>query len=288
MPSEQEPVTVRQALQRGTTILGKQPDAQPRLETEILLALVLGTTRSRLFAWPEQTLTDNQHHRLESLLERRQRGEPIAYLSGKKEFWSMEFRVTPATLIPRPETELLVERALQLIPHDQAYTIADLGTGSGAIAAAIAAERPLSALFATDNSAEALAVAEENFRHHELRNIQCRRGSWCQALPANRQFDLLLSNPPYVAEGDPHLQQDGLPWEPTGALTAGADGLDEIRRIVRQAPSHLRAGGWLLLEHGFEQGRAVRALLQRAGYEQIRSRRDLAGQERISEASLAC
>jgi release factor glutamine methyltransferase len=285
---EPDPITVRQALQRGTAILGKQPDAQPRLETEILLALVLGTTRSRLFAWPEQTLTDNQHDRLESLLERRRRGEPIAYLSGKKEFWSMEFRVTPATLIPRPETELLVERALQLIPHNQAYTIADLGTGSGAIAAAIAAERPLSALFATDNSAEALAVAEENFRHHELRNIQCRRGSWCHALPANRQFDLLLSNPPYVAEGDPHLQQDGLPWEPKGALTAGADGLNEIRRIVQQAPSHLRAGGWLLLEHGFEQGPAVRALLQQAGYEQICSRRDLAGQERISEASLTC
>ena len=148
-----------------------------------------------------------------------------------------------------------------MIPHNQAYTIADLGTGSGAIAAAIAAERPLSALFATDNSAEALAVAEENFRHHELRNIQCRRGSWCHALPANRQFDLLLSNPPYVAEGDPHLQQDGLPWEPKGALTAGADGLNEIRRIVQQAPSHLRAGGWLLLEHGWEQGAAVRALL---------------------------
>ena len=279
--------TIAQALRQANHPLTDRSDTLPKLEAEILLSFVLDTPRSHLFAWPEQQLNKEQLSRFHALLVRRRRGEPTAYLTGRKEFWSLELTVTPATLIPRPETEQLVERALQRIPSDRPFAVADLGTGSGAIAAAIASERPLSTLVATDNSSGALAVAEENFRQHDLHNIRCILGPWCNALPPNRKFDLILSNPPYVAAGDPHLQRDGLPWEPANALTAGPDGLDDIRQIVEQAHCHLKPGGWLLLEHGFDQGYAVRDLLALAGYQRIDTLQDLEGRERISEGSHA-
>ncbi|MES9904993.1 MAG: peptide chain release factor N(5)-glutamine methyltransferase, partial [Sedimenticola sp.] len=198
-------------------------------------------------------------------------------------FWSLELRVTQDTLIPRPETETLVERALELIPVGTVLHLADLGTGSGAIAAAIASERPLSRITACDRSVTALAVAEGNFRQLKLPNIITAAGSWCRALPPGERFDLIVSNPPYVAEGDPHLTRNGLPWEPREALTAGADGLDDIRRIISQSPTHLKAGGRLLLEHGPEQGAAVRQLMMEGGFLDTVTHRDLAHRERITE-----
>lgn len=274
--------TIAQALRHYAERLTRLPDNNPRLEAEILLASVLEQPRTYLLAWPEQELTPDQQASLGVLVERRLRGEPIAYLTGRREFWSLDLTVTPATLIPRPETELLVEHALELIPTDAAWRIADLGTGSGAIAAAIAGARPGCSITATDASAEALAVAESNFQKLGLDNITAACGSWYTALPTGKRFDLIVSNPPYVAESDPHLQQGDLVHEPNNALAAGSDGLDDIRQIIADAPRHLVPGGWLLLEHGYEQGTEVRGLLQTAGFTEITTRRDLAGLERVS------
>ncbi len=278
------PVTIREALDQASRVLQSLPGAAPRLEAEVLLSAVLGKPRSHLFAWPDRTPSPRQLHSFRELVARRTRGEPLAYLTGRREFWSLDLKVTPATLVPRPETERLVERALEQVPPEQPALIADLGTGSGAIAAAIASERPLATLVATDIDAAALAVAGENFRRLGLGNIRCRQGEWCDALPPGPHFDLIASNPPYVAEDDPHLQQQGLPWEPPVALTAGRDGLDALRRIARQAPKHLQPGGLLLLEHGHDQGAAVRGLLRSQGFRAIHTLLDLAGLERATEA----
>jgi release factor glutamine methyltransferase len=261
------------------------PDIHPRLEAEVLLAHVLEKPRSYLLAWPEQTLTREQQEQFQELAARRRKGEPIAYLIGRREFWSLDLLVTPAVLIPRPETELLVERALQRIPQSGEYRIADLGCGSGAVAAAIATERPRCRITATDLSNEGLKVAHSNFRRLRLDNIKTATGEWCAALPLETRYDLIVSNPPYVAEDDPYLFKGDLPWEPQQALRSGPDGLDDIRRIISEAPAHLAAGGWLLLEHGFEQGQAVRALLTEGGFSQINTYRDLAGHERVSEGA---
>jgi release factor glutamine methyltransferase len=274
--------TIAQTLRQNRERLSRLPDNDPRLEAEILLASVLEKPRTYLLAWPERELTADQQARLDDLIERRLRGEPVAYLTGRREFWSLDLTVTPATLIPRPETELLVELALELIPADAGWRIADLGTGSGAIAAAIAAARPGCSITATDTSAEALAVAENNFRKLGFANITTACGIWYTALAKEERFDLLVSNPPYVAEDDPHLQQGDLPHEPRAALAAGPDGLNDLRQIIAEAPRHLTPGGWLLLEHGFEQGAEVRRLLQAAGFTEITTHRDLAGLERVS------
>ena len=281
------PLTIDQALSLASARLSDVSDGMPRLEAEVLLAFTLEQPRTHLFAWPEKNLTPRQGSDFESLLTRRIQGEPTAYLTGRKEFWSMQFRVTPETLIPRPETEQLVERALHRVPSDAPWQIADLGTGCGVIAAAIASERPLSEIIATDISVQALAVAENNFRHLGLANIRCAPGTWCAALPRGKSFDLIVSNPPYIAAGDPHLNRGSLPWEPAPALAAGKDGLDDIRRIIDQAIDHLKADGWLLLEHGWDQGTQVRALLTQAGYRENRTRQDLAHRERVSEGRRA-
>lgn len=275
-------ISIREALREATTRLGPAGE----LEAQILLTLVLEKPRSHLIAWPERTLSAEQLARFHGLIARRADGEPIAYITARREFWSLELQVTPDTLIPRPETERLVERALELIPLETALPIADLGTGSGAIAAAIAHERPRCQVTATDRSVEALAIAQANFERLGLGNVTVRRGAWCAALPDDQRFALILSNPPYIPEGDPHLHQGDLRREPHTALTAGTDGLRDLRQIVAQAPAHLCPGGWLLLEHGFDQGPAVRALLQQMGFEGIRTHRDLAGLERISEGQL--
>ncbi len=253
----------------------------PRLDAEVLLGHVLGRDRSYLFAWPEREVEDAPAARFLGLVARRARGEPVAYIVGRREFWSLSLRVTPDTLIPRPETELLVEQALARIPPDAPYRIADLATGSGAVALALAAERPLCRVVATDVSSAALSVAEENATTIGLGNVEFRQGSWYAPLSGER-FQLLLSNPPYIPESDPHLAAGDVRFEPRSALASGPDGLDAIRELVDGAPLHLDPGGWLLLEHGFDQGAAICRLLRQRGFELVEDYHDLQGHGRIA------
>jgi release factor glutamine methyltransferase len=250
-------------------------------DAEILLAHALGASRSWLFAHATDPLPADPHARFEDLVARRAAGEPVAYLVGHRGFWSLDLRVTPATLIPRPETELLVELALERLPRGRALRIADLGTGSGAIALAIARERPQAQVVATDASAGALAVARENAGIHHLDNVEFRFGAWCEPLGRER-FDLIASNPPYIPDADPHLGQGDVRFEPRSALAAGIDGLDDIRVIARAAPTHLVDGGWLLLEHGLDQGAAVRSVLSGAGFRDVGTRHDLEARDRVT------
>jgi len=256
-----------------------------RLEAETLLAHVLGKTRAWLYAWPEHAPDAEQRAAYENVVEARTRGEPIAYLTGHREFWSLDLVVTRDVLIPRHETELLVELALARIPRDVDTTVADLGTGSGAIALALAHERPRARVLATDASAAALAVARANAERLTLSNVEFARGDWGDALDG-RTFDIIVSNPPYIASGDAHLDMGDLRSEPLSALASGSDGLDAIRRIVAQVPEHLREGGWLLLEHGWDQASRVRELFEQRGFFAIASVHDDGGHERVTMASL--
>jgi release factor glutamine methyltransferase len=271
-------VNVRDLLASASRRLG---GADARLDAELLLAHALGVSRARLYAWPEEEPDTVQRATFERLVEAREQGEPIAYLTGRREFWSLELRVTPHVLIPRHETELLVELALERIPRDRAVRIADLGTGSGAIALALARERPLARVTATDASGTALDVARGNAERLGVGNVEFAAGDWYAAL-GDARFDLIVSNPPYVAADDAHLAQGDLRFEPASALASGADGLDAIRHIVAGAPAHLVDGGALLLEHGFDQSVRVRALLDAAGFVDVRSVRDAAGHERVT------
>ena len=241
----------------------------------------LGRTRAALFAWPEHEPDATRRAAFEALVDARVRGAPIAYLLGRRAFWTFELAVTPAVLIPRPETELLVERALERVAADSPCAIADLGTGSGAIAIALALERPQARVVATDASEAALGVARTNAAELGLRNVAFAHGDWFAAL-GDARFDLVVSNPPYIAAGDPHLARGDLRFEPASALASGDDGLDAIRTIADTAPSHLQDGGWLLLEHGWDQGERVRGLLVQAGFDAVTSVRDLAGHERVT------
>ena len=274
------PDTVRQLLDDAAAALADASPA-PRLDAELLLAHALGQARSHLHAHPEKTLDARALEAFWVLVAARRRGEPIAYLTSKREFWSLELKVTPATLIPRHETELLVELALQRIPPDAGWKILDLGTGSGAIALALAHERPRCRIVATDRSVTALAVAEENAARLRIANVEFLEGDWFMPV-AERRFQIIVSNPPYVPERDPHLDAGDLRYEPRTALTAGPQGLDDLRRIVGAASGHLEPGGWLLLEHGHDQGEAVRALLAARGFEGAATFKDLAGQDRVS------
>lgn len=257
-----------------------------RIEAQSLLQAVLQVNRAYLLAHPERCLNESELARYEALLQRRLHGEPIAYLLGEREFFGLMFKVTPATLIPRPETELLVELALQRLPQKQPCRVLDLGTGSGAIALSIAHARPGIEVVAVDASAEALAVARENAQRLHINNATFVPSDWYAALNAQR-FDLIVSNPPYVAPGDPHLQQGDLRFEPMSALASGGDGLDDIRCIVANVHTHLHPGGWLLLEHGYDQAVQVRELLREAGLFDVCSARDLAGIERTSGGRIA-
>lgn len=244
---------------------------------------VCGLTRAELHTHADVELRESAQARLKDLLARRERGEPIAHLTGLREFWSLPLRVTADVLIPRPETELLVERALAHIPADARCPIADLGTGSGAIAIAIARERPNCRVVATDNSAAALDVARDNIRRHGATNVALREGPWCEAL-GDERFDLIVSNPPYVCEADRHLEEGDVRFEPRAALVAGADGLDAIRAIAAGCARHLNDRGVLLLEHGRDQAAAVARILIDAGFRDIVTHRDLAGLDRVTEA----
>lgn len=250
-------------------------------EAELLMAHVLDRPRSWLYAHGDEELADDASRRFMALIERRRAGEPVAYLIGQRGFWRFDLQVSPATLIPRPESELLVEQALARLPPDRDALIADLGTGSGAIALSLAMERPLARVIATDASAAALEVAIGNARSLGLENVDFRLGDWLAPL-AGAHFDLIVSNPPYIADTDTHLQQGDLRFEPRIALASGSDGLDDIRRIIRDAPALLVPRGWLLLEHGLDQGDAVRALLAGAGMLDVETVRDLEQRDRVS------
>jgi len=254
------------------------------LDAELLVAQVLGAGRASLVADPDRGLAPEELLALESLVRRRLAGEPVAYLTGRREFWSIELEVTPDVLVPRPETELLVERALAAIAGLENPAVLDLGTGSGAIAIAVAAERPDAEVTATDASAAALGVAQRNAAGLGLRNLRFCEGDWYTPL-AGARFDAIVSNPPYVAAGDPALA--ALAHEPRLALVGGSDGFEALAVVASGAPRHLVPGGSLLVEHGASQGAAVRRLLQSAGLEKITTRADLAGLDRVTEGAMA-
>ena len=253
----------------------------PTLDAEILLSRAIDMPRSYFFSHPEDEPDEGAIARLEKNLARRLAGEPMAYITGSKEFWSLQLMVTPATLIPRPETELLVELALREIPRGENREILDLGTGSGAIAVAIASERPLCDITAVDISAAALRVAEQNVRSLDLANVKCLEGDWTEPLK-EQKFDLIVSNPPYVEADHPNLEQ--LSREPQLALVAGADGLSAIRVLARDCASAIKDGGALILEHGFEQQREVASILAAQGWLAIECYKDYAGLPRATIA----
>lgn len=250
-----------------------------RIEVQMLLQHVLGVSRAYLIAHADDILDGEKLTDYHALLQRRLAGEPLAYVLGEREFFGLDFKVTPATLIPRPDTELLVELALQRIP--QRGRVLDLGTGSGAIALSVAHSRPDAEVTAVDASIEALDVARDNARRLNIGNARFMQSDWFSAL-AGERFDLIVSNPPYIADADAHLSQGDLRFEPRTALASGADGLDDIRRIVAGAKAHLNPGGWLLFEHGYDQAERVREMLSTSGYAEVFSAHDLAGIERVS------
>ncbi len=278
------PTTIQQALQSATQQLAGQHDSAS-LDAELLLAHVLHQSRTWLYTWPEQTLSTEQSTAFEVLIRRRLAGEPVAHIIGTRAFWNLDLRVTPDTLIPRPETERLVELALARIPAQASWQILDLGTGTGAIALALAKERPACRMVATDRTDAVLEVATENARLNGITNVSFRHGDWLHALETDARFEMIVSNPPYIKEDDPHLQQGDVRFEPASALQAGTQGLDDLQRIIVEALPHLKPGGWILLEHGYDQETAVMQLLQDAGYEQVEDYTDLAGQPRIAVGS---
>lgn len=257
----------------------------PRLDAEILLCHVLGVARSYLYAWPDKILTPIQLTQFQALLTRRVQGEPIAYLTGRKEFWSLDLAVTENTLIPRPDTELLVEQALARLPPDSQVQVVDLGTGSGAIALAVAQERPFCRILATDNSMAALKVARANAQNLGFHQVAFLMSDWWAALGDIKAM-LIVSNPPYIAKDDPHLTRGGVQYEPRRALVAGEEGLADIRQLIGGALHHLVTQGWLLLEHGYDQAEAVYELFIQYGYESVTTYKDLAGLSRVTVGQL--
>ncbi|CAI1564673.1 Release factor glutamine methyltransferase [Serratia entomophila] len=251
-----------------------------RRDAEILLGFVTGRARTFLMAFGETLLTPPQQQQLETLLARRERGEPVAYLVGEREFWSLPLSVSPATLIPRPDTECLVELALERLPA-QPCRMLDLGTGTGAIALALASERPDCAVTGVDLHPEAVALAQHNAQKLNIGNAQFLQGSWFAPL-AGQTFALIVSNPPYIDAADPHLAQGDVRFEPGSALVAADRGLADLAAIVRQAPQYLQPQGWLLLEHGWQQGNSVRELLQAAGFSAVATHRDYGGNDRVT------
>lgn len=258
--------------------LPESPSA--KLDAAWLLAAALGKPASYLRTWPERDVPEECEARFTAYLKRRRDGEPVAYILGRQGFWSLDLEVASHTLIPRPDTELLVETALQLIPASPAQVL-DLGAGTGAIALALATERPSWQVTGVDRVIEAVALATRNAQRLGLANVCFREGHWFSALAGHR-YALIVSNPPYIPAGDPHLLQGDVRFEPSSALVAGEDGLDDIRQIIEQAPAHLLAAGWLLLEHGYDQAAAVRELFADGGFVDIDSRRDFGGHERVS------
>ena len=255
-------------------------------EVRLLLQRGLGVDRSWLITHEQDLLESEQLFTVEVLLQRRLDGEPIAYIFGYREFYGLSLKVSNATLIPRPDTETLVEAAFQKIPVDEPWHILDLGTGTGAVALAIAKHRPKCHVIGVDASAEALAVAIENAQNLDLNNVSLIKSNWFSDLVGKR-FDVIVSNPPYIAEADYHLTQGDLRFEPRSALASGVDGLDDIRRIIQDTPKYLKPNGWLMLEHGYDQAHSVAALLKGHGFSQIDHAQDLAGTLRVTFGSIA-
>jgi len=268
------PATVGAALAAAR---GRIPGGEARL----FLRAIRGVTAARIAAYPEDTLTPEQAERFADLLARRAAGEPVAYLLGVREFYGRDFKVGPAVLIPRPETELIVDLVRERVPANAVPAILDLGTGSGALAVTLALELPAAQVTAVDFSSAALAVARANAQALGAR-VRFVESDWFAALDAGERFEVIVSNPPYVADGDPHLAEGDVRFEPASALASGPAGLDDIVRIVAAAPAFLTPGGWLLLEHGYDQAAAVRELLLAGGFVEVASARDLAGIERIT------
>lgn len=278
------PVTIAQTLSQDQARLIQQLDlgrVEARLEVQVLLCRALSVAKSYLIAHGDDAMTPAQLMHYQPLLERRFNGEPIAYILGEREFYSLNFKVTPAVLIPRPDTELLVDLALTHIAPDQSCQVLDLGTGSGVIAISIARYRPQASITAVDQSPGALAIAQENALALATGNIFFTQSDWYSAL-ADRKFDVIVSNPPYIEANDLHLHQGDLRFEPVSALASGTDGLDSLRHIIQQAHAHLLPGGWLLFEHGYNQAEKCRALMREHGFSQVASRQDLSGIERVT------
>jgi release factor glutamine methyltransferase len=274
--------TIQTILSKDPIMLGSALSLDPssaRLEVQCLLQKVLGIGRAYLFAHPERVVSDAEEAAYQELLQRRLSGEPVAYILGEREFFGLSFSVTSATLIPRPDTELLVELALER--GGSAVRVLDMGTGSGAIALAIAHQQPDAEVWACDASAAALAVARENAQRLGLANVHFIESDWFSAL-SGQCFDIIVSNPPYIAADDPHLSQGDVRFEPLSALASGADGLHDIRRIIAQAGAYLEHNGWLIFEHGYDQAARVRELLRESGFTEVFSAKDLSGIERCS------
>ncbi len=259
------------------------------LDAQVLLCHVLGVDRSYLYKAPEEKVPDHVRQAYQKLVNQRQQGVPVSYLTGNKEFWSLDLKVDKYTLIPRPETELLVEIALEIIHQQSIRSIADLGTGTGAVALALASEIrkdfPDCSIIATDISPEALEIAKENMENLEINNLILKQGNWCKALDDTR-LDLIVSNPPYIAENHSCLKEGDVRYEPMLALKSGSDGLNAIREIIHTAPEHLNPGGWLLLEHGHDQKQAIHELLGREDFHKVETRRDYAGLDRVTLAQV--
>ncbi|PLA73873.1 peptide chain release factor N(5)-glutamine methyltransferase [Hydrogenovibrio sp. SC-1] len=273
---------IDQALVHAKSKLSTSQSDTIALDAELLLGFVLNKSRTYLYTWPETLLTEAQHTQYEQLLAQRLAGKPIAYLTGERAFFGLDLYVSEATLIPRPDTEILVETALEkmAIKNDQAWSFCDLGTGSGAIACALKHQQPNCDATAIDFSQAALEVAQKNAQRHQL-CISFKQGDWFQPV-IDQSFDLIVSNPPYIESEDPHLNQGDVRFEPETALVSGSDGLEDIRKLIFQAPMHLKANGWLILEHGYQQAKPVQALFQQAGFRHIETRQDYGHRPRIT------
>ncbi len=274
--------TINDTIRDAIAILKHSQNDSARLDAELLLASVLDVDRTWLRTWPEKMLSPDQQQMFEARLQRRQKGEPVAYILGQRDFWTLRLAVTTETLIPRPETELLVEQALARIPENARWTVLDLGTGSGAIALAAAKERPRCKLIATDRSLAALSIARQNAERNAIDNIHFLASNWLAGFARAFQADMILSNPPYIMEGDPHLSSGDVRFEPHTALAAGIEGLDDLQNILSTAKAHLKPGGWLLLEHGYQQQAALATGLAQQGYQSICCYHDYASQPRLS------
>jgi len=275
--------TIKQLLADGAHGLvdSESENDSARLDAEILLALTLQKPRTWLYTWPEHIPSLPEQHMYLDLLRRRQSGEPVAYLTHRREFFGLELKINHHVLVPRPETETLVQCVLDVLADNSAARIADLGTGSGAVALALASQKPQARIVATDASSDALALARENAERLGIDNVTFMAGDWLVPL-SGLTFDLIASNPPYIAEDDPHLSRDGVRFEPKPALVSGKDGLDAIRQLVTESPACLETGGWLMIEHGFDQGEAVRGLFTEVGFIDVVTHRDLGGNERVT------
>lgn len=259
---------------------------QPLLEAQILLAYVLGSDRVKIIAWPEMDVSTEHENLFKRFVERRSHNEPLAYIVGEKEFWSKSFIVTPDTLIPRPETEQLVEVVLESLPADDPLTVIDLGTGSGAIACTLASERPHWKVIGSDISEKALMVAKKNAQRLNLSNVEWRQSRWLEAF-GDQKFDAIVSNPPYLRADDEHLEQGALSFEPLGALVAGKTGLECYQVIIEQAKNGLKKNGLLAFEHGYDQATALQQLLNQDHFKDIQIYKDLSGHTRVIKAHLA-